>query len=746
MKSTILILVVGLLVSCGKPAPVSSKEPASENRPALAAAQLALAKSHTESHRPRQALTYLGASFENNPLPGTLGLIDSTLASTEFRIPTIRLTHPYPIVSVIRNGNNLFASLGGPYPTVIRWNLENIPHVASVLFPIKAETISHIAVAPSGKFILIQRDATHLLCHADTLKPITSIGTLPPGLDPAALLAFSENSLLFAHPVSGPNQTFTWQIRDSATGEPLRTETFPAFPKPFSAFFNGTSLHIVLDDENQLTIPLVGEIGKEPGDSRFPAPIPSSDFTIDGQIIELHQTIPSEISSSVSLATLTGYTLDSGSQTLEEIPVPERLQELSEILPDIPSTLKLYSARGVIEDRFAAAFPDEFPELTSAGRAHAEIVRSSFSSREKPAILAMIAALPETGLPTSTAFLLALQSGDPDLIAAISRKAQNLPDALKNLNRPGGSVPDLKVLRQTQDWIGYESPDFSPLFESLDAEKTATLSGLDLSESPDDEEVHSLLVKLLDRENLGKLGPKPLSEAAITAARNLSENPRHATSALEFAALARRMGAHPAETLRVQATAYSTLADFDSAHRTWLDLITNQPEASHLASDYTEAAHTAFEQADPRQAIEILETGIFRFSEDVSFAIRAGLIALLTAHPEHAARYLTHATSLGLPPAEIENTTALLAIAHIQLGDPETARSYLEQLKAIDESWSSPESIEKLPWPEPLKASLRQLTSPDQEILPEPSQENDQTDKALPSGESEFQEPPLPSR
>ena len=183
-----------------------------------------------------------------------------------------------------------------------------------------------------------------------------------------------------------------------------------------------------------------------------------------------------------------------------------------------------------------------------------------------------------------------------------------------------------------------------------------------------------------------------------------------ATSALQLTALAERLGTPHPEVLRTRATAFTSLADFTSAHRTWLDLITNEPETDHLPTDYSEAAYTAFENTDPDQAAEILRTGLFRFPEDVALAIRAGWISLLTDQPEQAADYLTRATRIGLPADEVENTTALLAIAYTQLGDADTATSYFDQLTAINPDWAKPETIENLPWPEPLKGPLRQLT------------------------------------
>jgi len=237
-----------------------------------------------------------------------------------------------------------------------------------------------------------------------------------------------------------------------------------------------------------------------------------------------------------------------------------------------------------------------------------------------------------------------------------------------------------------------------------------------------------------------------VAEKAIAAARTLSENPQHADTATRLADFAERLGSHPSACLRVRATALATLADFEAAHSAWIDLITHQPETTHLPTDYTEAAHTAFETGDPRQAIEILNTGLFRFPDNPSAAIRSGWIALLTDHTEDALRYLNHATKLGLPPAEIENTTALLAIAHERLGDHQAAASHLAQLKAISPKWSDAETLAKLPWPQPFKDSLNAIILSDGETEPWPSPESDPTD-TVPFREGfPTEEPPLPSR
>ncbi|MFK7850067.1 MAG: tetratricopeptide repeat protein, partial [Akkermansiaceae bacterium] len=375
-----------------------------------------------------------------------------------------------------------------------------------------------------------------------------------------------------------------------------------------------------------------------------------------------------------------------------------------------------------------------------------QIVRETFASANKPFILAAIKALPKKGLPTATAFLLAHQSGDSEFIEAVTQQCEDLPKALHQLNHPSANVPNLADLRKTQDWTGYESPDFSPLFEAANQNKSEIASQLLLSDTPTEEEIRIFVEKLLNPKTIESLGAKAVAAAAIQAASQLANDQQHATSAIALAKVAQRMGASLTETLRVQATSFTSLGDFTSAHKSWIDLVTHQPEAEHESTDYSEAAYTAFENSKPAQAIEILEVGIFRFSNDVSLAIRAGQIALLTNHSEKAVTYFAHATKLGLPPTEMENTTALLAIAHANLGDNEKASSYFAQLTAIDPAWSQPESIQKLSWPESFKTTLQSFTGELPEIELEPLPENDLKDTALPSGELPMPEPPLPSR
>lgn len=746
------LLLIGLLASCEKPEPTTGEPSAPKTNPTLAASQLALAKSHIEAGSSRKALPYLEAAIANGSVGEAEALLTDTLAAVRFTVPVTRFTHPFPVLSFTRSETSLFAAIGGPHPTVVRWDLTETPQASAVLFPAGAEPVSHLSLSPSGNHLLVHRGGINLLCLAETLKPIANLGAFPAQLDPTRFQPFSENSLLLANPTAD-DRALTWHIRDSATGEILRSESFPPYPKPLSATFLDTTLLIDLEDQTCVEIPLTGETRRTDAMQRGEdfRPQHPSEFTSHANTITRDQTIslpPSFPHSPPLLQALTGLHLNPISQSLEIIPAPERLAALSETFPDIPPTFLIHTSETLILNRLAAAFPDEFPELSAASRAHAQIIRDTFATGDPAAIKAAIRALPPSGLPTATALFLAIGSINPEFIELAFAAAEDLPPAFLRLRdgRNQLTPDDLASMRKEQDWLGYESPDFSEILDKQQSYKSSLLASLTLPENPTEADIMSFFAEILSPESQASFPRETLAGIAINAALTLARDPDLASSSLQLTAAAERLGTPRPVILRTRANAFTSLADFKSAHRDWIDLITNQPEAAHLASDYSEAAYTAFENGDPRQAIEILNTGLFRFPNDTPFAIRAGWIALITDHPDEALICLTRATKLGLPPAEIENTTALLAITHSQLGDPESAASYLAQLKAISPKWADPENTAKLPWPAPLRDALHQIISLDQGIEPEPELENDPTDTAPQSGEFPIPEPPLPSR
>ena len=741
--------------SCERTEPVSKKPetppeiPAAPANPSLSAAQLALAKSHLAHREYAKALPYLHASGS----PEADGLISDALTSARFRVPSALLRHPYPVLCFAEDpGNAIFAALGGKHPTVVRWALTETPEVTAVLFPTNASHISHISLSHDGLHLLVHRDATNLLCNATTLKPIANLGEFPANLDPENFQPFTANGLLLAHPTLADNGNYNWHIRDSTTGEILRSDSIPRFPKPLSARFDDMTLCIALEDGSEARIPILGqtETAISPRIKNPKSLAQTRAILTDSNTLALCLPVPPTDMENLRtnlVAAISGYELDPTTQTISESPLPNRLAILSEAFPDrFPPTLKLHSAEIPLSRRLAAAYPEEFPKIAAAQLAHAEIIRKTFAANDPAAISAVIASA-EQGLPISTALFLSLESGNAALIQQAASRAVNMPPTLRRLIKSGTPpASGLHQLRLEEDWLGYESPDFSPIFGKAAERTSDALSRLALPENPTAGDIESLILRFLDPRSEAELGRPTLAESAIRHAITLAPDPELASHALKLSAIARRYGANPSLCLRTDATAFTSLGDFTSAHRTWIDLITNQPQADHLASDYAEAAYTAFENADAAQALEILRTGLFRFQNDVAFAIRAGWIALLTDHPDEALACLSAATKLGLPPGEIENTTALLAITHSHLGDPESAASYLAQLQAISPKWEDAQNIDALPWPDSFKATLKDLISPLPETEPAPIPESDPTHTAPRSGEFPIPEPPLPSR
>lgn len=752
MKSGLPILLA-LLVSCGEETPVSKPPRAPETNPSLAAAQIALAQTHFDNGSPLKGIPYLQAALTNQPSPETRATFEKTLTSTDFSFPDIALHHPFPVLRYVASENDLFVAIGGDHPTVIRWSISGEePTVAAVMFPAKARDITHLSLSPDSRYLLVHRDKTSLLCHAETLKPIAALDPFPEKFDPETCQPFSKNSLLLVSPFAEVTGNITWRIRDAATGQVLRSETIRNLSQPLAANFEGTTLQIITQDGNGIAIPLQGEIEQIPSSTIPQKPIDPNITQSDENTLTFTHTIrltPDEIPKLTEniITALSGYKLDPATQTLSEIPIPNRLEILSAHFPEIiPPTLKIFSANTALTRRLADAYPEKFPQLTAEARSHEDLIRRVFATGENDAILAVIDSATH-GLPLATALYLAIESQDPTIITHTLKKTTDAPPALHALaRRESSDDTNLDHLRTIEDWHGYESPDFTPLLKRFQSERADILAALTLPLQPTEEDISVFSLLLTSPTTLETLGKPLIAEKTIAAARTLSENPEHAATAIRLADHAQNLGAHPAACLRVLATAHTTLNDFDSAHSAWIDLITNQPEATYLPTDYTEAAYTAFETGDARQAIEILNTGLFRFPNAPSAAIRSGWIALLTDHNEDALRYLNHATKLGLPPAEIESTTALLAIAHNMLGDTAMAASHHAQLTAISPKWNNLDNIDSLTWPASFKQALREIISGETETEPWPSPENDPIDKAPLPGEFPIEEPPLPSR
>ncbi len=362
---------------------------------------------------------------------------------------------------------------------------------------------------------------------------------------------------------------------------------------------------------------------------------------------------------------------------------------------------------------------------------------TAFHSQDSAAVLTAIQTAGSNGPILANALALSLQSNHPDWIQACINQATNLPPSLRHLSQTRISwllgrkadslstwpvdIPNLSDLRLREDWIGWEQADFKPAFENLSRCMKELLASIKAPKNSTPEQRKILALRIAEPGILAAVGKPRFAEACLELALALQANKEEASTTCKLARTARNLGAPEEPCLRTEALALADLGDFKNARACWVKLITEFPVTSHLPGDYSEAAYSAFENADPKQAIEILNTGIRRFSKDADFALRAGWIALLSGNYDRAYHFLTVGQRIGFSPDKLENAMILLVISASQCGAADEAANYFQDLLEINPAWESPETLDSLAWPEELKASLRNFSQPPvtPDLLPE---------------------------
>lgn len=376
-------------------------------------------------------------------------------------------------------------------------------------------------------------------------------------------------------------------------------------------------------------------------------------------------------------------------------------------------------AASMLESRIADADPERagdmkaIEELYAAGDV-ARIVESIGDDDAKGAIAAK-------------QLQLALESSHAELIEACLRRHASMPPMLKRLassrmawiqQRKADAIapwpesfPDYAEIRRSEDWRGWEQVDFSTAFNAMRDCITGEIESLKLPADATQEQLQELTRRFENPETMRALGRTRYAKACIDAAFGFCKFKDHAQTALQLATRARNLGHAPEPCLRAEAVAFTALGDFAKAHDRWLMLISEFPQSTHESGDYSEAAYTAFELGDARQAMEILITGMHRFPEDANFALRSGWIALLTDHADRAYGFLLGGSRIGYAPEKIENATALLAIAAKLSGADDEAAAHYAGLVEADAAWRDAKAIETLDWPDDFKSALESLRS-----------------------------------
>ena len=356
--------------------------------------------------------------------------------------------------------------------------------------------------------------------------------------------------------------------------------------------------------------------------------------------------------------------------------------------------------------------------------AHPEI-QNAFDQADEKAIQSAITSAGPCGPAAAKALELALASTHTEWIEACLSNAKDLPPLLRKIalsriawlqDRKADAIsgwpeafPDLTQVRLREDWDGWESADFSQVLENLRLCVSEELDALVVSEVSTPKKRQAVIARLSDPLTLKAVGRERFANACLKAALALATFKEHSKAALKLAATARNLGESPAPCLRAEALSFTALGDYQKARDRWVTLITEHPIQDHVPGDYTEAAYTSFENADPQQAMAILTTGHHRFPNDANFALRAGWIALLTNNSEQAYRFLLSGRQIGYPPEKLENSLALLALAAAQSGATDDAAVFYQDLIRLAPAWKNPKTIDTLEWHDEMKDFLRRL-------------------------------------
>lgn len=240
----------------------------------LAYARVDLAKHALARLAPEQALPLLVAAMEANPSCfEAISMADNLLQQTRWFLPEAALKHGRMKIDAVHldSASTLWSAvsiddsdLNTNVHTVVKWNLDTL-RIENVLFPAKANKTSCMLFDPTHRYAVINRshasrEDTVLLCDAQSLKPILDFGPLPKFLAPSAVIVYSADGLLVAHPTftSDPKRALIWNLRDTRTGEIIRTsEPCPLDqPLPLTASLTRSRLRVLHSDATLLEIPV----------------------------------------------------------------------------------------------------------------------------------------------------------------------------------------------------------------------------------------------------------------------------------------------------------------------------------------------------------------------------------------------------------------------------------------------------------------------------------------------------------
>jgi tetratricopeptide (TPR) repeat protein len=292
-----LLAAAALVPACKPSEKTSQNPPPASTAPAVPAVDLAaqLAGARVDAaeirlslKRPDEALALLVSALRSDPASAEAReLAGKILAETVWNFPTRTIRHGLPIQHIaFAAPSSLWVALGGEMNATVRWDLEK-PAIEAVLFPAWKTDTHSLVLSPDARHAVIARGGANLLCDAATLKPIRDLGPVPEFLTPSAVVAFSPDGLLMAAPafVSADDRSLVWHLRDTATGELLRSsDPEPADgPRPLAAFLTREKLRVLRADGSLMEMPVSPVEPAQTLPLPEPAELLAAQFSADGE-------------------------------------------------------------------------------------------------------------------------------------------------------------------------------------------------------------------------------------------------------------------------------------------------------------------------------------------------------------------------------------------------------------------------------------------------------------------------------
>ncbi len=323
MRLAVLLGIAGVGSAC-KPAANSAPHPPVSTAivSQLAAARIDAAKTELQQQRPGEALALLVSALRADPASEEArSLAETILRETAWNFPALTIDHGQPIEHLaFAAPSTLWVSLGGENNTTVRWNLDSLK-IESVLFPTANCVTRSLTFDAGRRWVVVERGPVTLLCDAQTLKPIRDLGALPDFLTPSAVVVFSADGLLLAHPgfVSEGDHSIVWHLRDAASGEIIRSSEplLRDAPQPLAAWLDRAQLRVIHSDGSLMEMPLspIEEIRRTP--PQEPVKLLQAQFASDGNSTLVLQSRGPHEPAVKSVISLTGN--DDGSLTADSL-------------------------------------------------------------------------------------------------------------------------------------------------------------------------------------------------------------------------------------------------------------------------------------------------------------------------------------------------------------------------------------------------------------------------------------------